>query len=111
MTRRKKLAIAGIAVALALAAGAGAVVALRPASVEQKLKQVRKGMSYAEVVAIMGDPTHDVVPNFRVLRCYWSDKRGDAYVAFGRDGTAFDKDFFPAKRDGFLNRVLAWFGL
>jgi hypothetical protein len=50
MTRRKKLAIAGIA--LALAAGAGVVVALRPASLHERLEQVREGMTRAEVVEI-----------------------------------------------------------
>jgi hypothetical protein len=61
MTRRRKLAVAGIAVALALAAGVGVVVALRPASLEGSFKQLREGMTYAEVLAILGEPDGTVL--------------------------------------------------
>ena len=57
MTRRRKLTVVGIAVALALAAGIGVVVALRQASLQERLEEVHDGMTYAEVVEIMGQPS------------------------------------------------------
>jgi hypothetical protein len=112
MTRRKKLAIAGIAVTLALATGIGVVLALRPPSLQQRLEQVRKGMTYAEVVEIMGQPnpagTTNYPPHFGVT---WESRRGQAAVIFNVvDERVSHTEFSPVEPTGFLDRVLAWLG-
>jgi hypothetical protein len=82
MTRRKKLSIGCIAVALALAVAAGAAVMLRPPSLERKLEQVRVGMTYAEVVAIMGHVDGiSTGPPFSVI---WGSRRGVRRGGFRR---------------------------
>src|SRR5262249_54035615 len=113
MTRRKKLAIAGIVVALALAAVVVVAVALRPASLQERLEQVREGMTYAEVIEIMGEPERSVSPRTRstpLFAILWEDRRGNAVVYFDREKKAYRKDFFRIEPTGFLDRVLAWLG-
>jgi len=113
MTRRRKLAIAGIA-ALALAAGIGVAVALRPASLEERLEQVRIGMTYAEVVEIMGEPhpyTGQSSRDWLYVRCWWSRRAGAAWVHFDGDWRAERFHFVRAEPTGFFDGVLAWFGL
>jgi SmpA / OmlA family len=110
MTRRKKSAVALIAVALALGAGAGVVVALREPSLEQKLEQVRVGMSRDEVVEIMGEPGA-AAGSFFYWDRYWSDKRGHVLIRFNAEDRVFDKAFTRREPSNFLDRVLAWLGL
>jgi outer membrane protein assembly factor BamE (lipoprotein component of BamABCDE complex) len=112
MTRRKKLAVAGIAVALLLAAAFAVVVALRPSGLEQKLEQVREGMTYAEVIAIMGEPSHGspwgAFRNYKTSA--WESRRGTAWVSFSGD-EVYSKGFNRNEPSGFLDRVLSWLGL
>src|SRR2546430_2730093 len=59
MTRRKKLTIFVVAILALAAAGVVAfvaVAALREPSWRSKLAQLREGMTYDEVVAILGEP-------------------------------------------------------
>jgi len=112
MTRRKTLAIAGVAVALALAAAVGVVVALRGSSFERRLEQVREGMTYDEVVAMIGN--HDVGRLETYAPCFmavWKNRRGHVWVHFDGDERVIRKDFTPIEPTGFLDRVLAWFGI
>jgi hypothetical protein len=113
MTRRRKIAVAGIVVALALAAGVGIVAAIRSRPLEPKLEQVRYGMTYAEVVGILGEPC---TPGWK---CHtwtkvWEDRRLQAFVWFDGDPkivTAVGRRFLPVEQTGLLDRVLAWLGL
>jgi hypothetical protein len=109
MTRRPKIAVTLIAVALALAAGFGVALALRPLTLKQRFDQLRDGMTYAEVVAILGrhDDQEIVFPSI----FEWEDRGDRAIVNFSHDGTAHYKGFMPIERTGFLDRVLAWLGL
>src|SRR5262245_1625255 len=108
MTRRRKIAVAGIVVALALAAAAGVAVALRPASLEQKFKQVRKRMTFDQVVEIMGAPDRTIRhPSATV----WRDRRALAYVYFDESDKVTEMYFVSAEDLVFLDRVLAWLGL
>jgi hypothetical protein len=111
MTRRKKVAVAGIAVALVLAAGLGLAVALRPSSLERKLDRIRDGMTYAEVVAILGEPTTASRSIFDSGLKLWEEGRGQAWVQFDIEGRACWKDFTRNEPSNFLDRVLAWIGL
>ena len=107
MTPRKKLAIAGIALALTLAAGIGGVFAFvalfPPASVEQKLDDVRPGMTRGEVVEILGRPrppsrrSHFVVGSFACFVVVWEDDRGTAWVYFAGDRVT-RKRYFAKER-------------
>src|SRR5262245_9116412 len=111
MTRRRKIAVAGIAVALILAAGASVTVALRPVSLWERFKQVRDGMTYAEVVAIFGRPGGDsgFIPDIGIK--IWQDRRGQAWVHFDENMKACDNRFFLSiEPTSFLDRVLAWLG-
>lgn len=111
MTRRRKIAVAGIAVALALAAGAGVAVALRPASLERKLEQVRDGMTCAEVAAIMGKPGTYIFFSPNMQYRVWESRRGTAWVQFDERDTVSGRSFERLEPTGFLDRVLAWLGL
>jgi outer membrane protein assembly factor BamE (lipoprotein component of BamABCDE complex) len=111
MTRRKTLAIAGVAVALALAAGAGVAVALRPASLQQRLEQIRDGMTYAEVVEIMGEPRPGPPDAWETFFKTWEDRRGEAWIILNGDMKVIFKNYQANERTGFLDRVLAWLGL
>jgi hypothetical protein len=109
MTRRRKLA-AGIAVALALAAGIGVAIALRPPSLKQKLEQVRDGMSYDEVVELMGEPDQAMGWGVSNSVCWWREKRGHAHVSFSGEGVC-ERRYTWNEPSDFLDRVLAWLGL
>jgi len=119
MTRRRKMAVAGIAVALSLAAVVVAV-AVRGPSLERRLAQVRNGMTYAEVVEIMGEPDKKHPPfrdkigtaiNGHQVEI-WERQRGTVWVHFGANATVFRSGFVRnAAPTGFLDRVLAWLGL
>jgi hypothetical protein len=101
MTRRQKLAICVVATAFTLAVGIGMFVAITPpslASLERKLEQVRNGMTYPEVVAIMGTD-YDGEP--RVARPYilWCGARGAvASVQFDGGDRVSGKKIFDMSR-------------
>lgn len=115
MTRRKKLAVAGIVVALAISTVAVVAVAVRGPSLERRLEQVREGMTLAEVVGIMGEPpAHDNLVDRmldKVAIKAWGNRRGLATVDFDENMTVVSKRFSPIEPTGFLDRVLAWLGL
>src|SRR5262245_545543 len=112
MTRRRKLAIAGIAVALALAAGIGVIVALCGSSFERRLEQVREGMTYDEVVAMIGNRDDGRLETYApCFMAAWKNPPGYVWVHFDGDERVIRKDFTPIEPTGFLDRVLAWLGL
>jgi hypothetical protein len=67
-------------------------------------------MSYAEVVEIMGEPSH--VETFLLWSlAQWEDRRGRAWVHFDPQERAFEKNFTRVEPAGFLDSILAWLGL
>src|SRR5262245_38827536 len=112
MTRRRKIAVALIAVALAISTVAVVAAAVRGPTLERRLEQVRQGMTYVEVVAILGEPDGRIPTSGSCFLVFLEDGQGGtAWVDFDVDGTVISTAFTRAYRSGFLDRVLAWFGL
>ena len=95
VTRRKKITIVLAATALALVGCLVCVAARRVASMLDRLQRVSAGMTYAEVVAILGTPA-PVVEELAGLEirgpgigapwlAVWVDRRGVAFVRFDHD--------------------------
>jgi hypothetical protein len=88
------------------------MIALRPTPLERKLEQVREGMTYDEVVEIMGKP--DIVERnpiiMHLLTLGWESRRGAAWVNFESE-VVTSTEYDPIEPTGFLDRVLAWLGL
>jgi hypothetical protein len=110
MTRRKKLAISVVAILALAAAGVGAAVALRGPSMQSKYEQLREGMTYDEVVSLLGEPSRGLWPDERLGYGRWSGDDGRVYVFF-TDGKVVGMGFLEEQPPGFLDRLRSWFGL
>src|SRR5262245_27264567 len=111
MTRRKAR-ILGIVALLALAAGI-AVVALRSDSPREKYGRVKRGMTYDEVIKILGQPRRDELNEYgpRYRDCWWLDRNCHIWLGFDSQNRVDAAAFSGSGRPDFLNRVLRWFGL
>jgi hypothetical protein len=114
MTRRKKLAIAGLAVALALAAGIWVVLALRPPALAATYDRLEFDMTYDDVVAILGEPDSTRPGTNRPgwIGASWAGRDGTIIVAFSPEKRA--EGFMwrhPDATPNPLDRVLGWLGL
>src|SRR5438094_923697 len=113
MTRRKKFAVAGIAVALILAAGFVAVAALRGESMREKFNRLREGMTYDEVVAVLGNAPEREQPGhfFPGKLSTWTDRHEAICVSFDPTNRVKVTQICTIQPAGFLDRLRSWFGL
>jgi hypothetical protein len=112
MTRRKKLALSVVAILALGAAGVVAVVALRGPSMQSTCEQIREGMTYDEVVAIIGgQPAVWGTSETPFTTGIWGGRGGAIFVVFDADNRVHAKGFVPAAPSGFFDRLRSWFGL
>jgi hypothetical protein len=116
VTRRKKLPLVVFAVGLVLAAAFITLSALRSREPPQRegLESVRKGMTYAEVVAILGEPDDfHRAPRIVVdddLPVVWSRREGRIIVYFKGEWKVSQGPVWEARSRGFLERSFDWLG-
>src|SRR5262245_46981092 len=107
MTRRKKLAISVVAILALAAAGVVAVVSFTP-TMQSKFAQLREGMSYDEVVAILGEPDGGVGISVGFV---WIGRDASICLGFDGENRILWKECYPDERPSFLDRMRSWFGL
>ena len=75
-----------------------------------KFEQLREGMTYDQVVAILGEPdTVRPVDPPLMKAAVWARRDSAITIFFGSEGVGFK--WFQESDASFLDRVLSWFGL
>ena len=110
---RRRLAF-GAVVALVLAAGLVAVVALRWPSVQSRFDRIQKGMTYDEVITILGSPRNQwPVPgdtgSWTVAE--WFFDGADIVVFFDPSNRVSRGRYEALEPSSLLDRIRGWLGL
>jgi hypothetical protein len=114
---RQKL-IVGLVVMIGMVIAIAGVVSSRSPEIRARFNQVREGMTYDEVTALLGQPNPENTPfatpgpgQGSCLWVYWDGRDGTAYIGFdAAKRQAQLMHFQPASAD-FLSRTLGWLGL
>jgi hypothetical protein len=115
--RTRRLVLLGLPAAFMVALLAAWLLSPRTAITRANAEKIRKGMTLAEVEAILGGPARDEAPERGLAwpsykGSLWASDLGAVRVGFGHEGrVVFTSGFAPRARQGPFVLIRHWLGL
>jgi hypothetical protein len=111
MTRRRLLLIASLPLAIAVIIGVLAMLPARPGVTKANFDRIEKGMTFAEVEKIFGQPpAEEQWGNIFIWRI--AERKGEAIVIFDNDGMVIEqRGYWRAGDETFQDKLRRWLHL